>query len=37
MDINDIDLTYPQHTELDDNDFYFSNVPAQCSDSENSE
>lgn len=36
MDINDIDLTYPQHTELDD-DFYFSNVPAQCSDSENSE
>ena len=37
MDINDTDLTYPQHTELDDIDFYFSNVPAQYSDSEESE
>jgi hypothetical protein len=37
MDINDTDLTYTQHTELDGINFYFSNVPAQYSDSEESE
>ena len=37
MDINDIDLTCLKHAELEDIDLNFSNVPAQCSDSEESE
>ena len=36
MDINDLNLTYPKCTELDI-DIDFSNVPVQCSDSEESE
>lgn len=37
MDINDMGLSSLQPTELEDIDFYFSNVPTQCSESEESE